>query len=89
MSKGQCIIDLSENPIYDADDYRVQILSALKAPKSLMRLDKDDVEFEELEEAEVLMKEVEQKRLEEEEQERKKREEEEEKGREEEQQPVR
>ncbi|ELT94333.1 hypothetical protein CAPTEDRAFT_152161 [Capitella teleta] len=80
---------LQENPIYDADDYRVQILSALKAPKSLMRLDKDDVEFEELEEAEVLMKEVEEKRLEEEEQERKKREEEEEKGREEEQQPVR
>jgi hypothetical protein len=70
-----------ENPIHENESYRAEVLAALKAPTSLMRLDKDDVEFEELEEARVLMAEQEEKRLEEEEEERQRRAEEEEEQR--------
>lgn len=44
-----------DNPIYEQDDYRVQVLVALELSKTLERLDKDGLEQEEIEEAKELL----------------------------------
>ena len=60
-----------DNPVSEGEDYRIEVLAALKANKDLLRLDKDDVIKDELtealaliEELEIKKKEDEQKRLE-------------------------